>query len=780
MIITTEPAIDITDTSAQLEGTVNATGEPFPVVRFAWWIGTTEPATPNYSPTYIGGTVFGHAWVLTGLAPGTTVSYYLRGSNSTSGVVKGATRSFVTTGGPGGPPGGTARAEYLFVLCELDTVALKAAPIGAIDGAKQRRWSGRLKKLDTASFTIDARNPMTKEITSRRGDVMLKVYQDIGAELAGALAATGNVTVNSTRGFPPRGVLRILGELISYTGTTATQFTGCTRGAGGTTAATAPDKTVVMPLRFFGDLLSYEEVGKDGEATLSCVFLGTLRRLEKRLCAKIASTEGEYFTGPRGTIVKQRIEATNAERDSGIRPGLILPSYDLTTGPHSYKPIAGLAAEIAAAAVIPFEVPTTYTGRDDFNAHAAGTLTGKVPQNGTAWANETAGGASTRGWATQTSGGMGGTRSIARGAVASPQDAASWPGGHWAYIDPNTQVPTLSALRYWTDFVGSTSDAYIALYARSAGPATGWVMAVVAIASKMLHFLRWTGSATEDLVPAVPLTGLAAGFWYAMRLAIDENGGFAIWHYDPVVYPNGQPPVMAGSSPHLAAGGARGSGNAGIYTRNSSQYGNFVVDDYFNAVPGSLVLAEPLDFAVVPTEPLPDTNQGGVVGNGVQVAFFDMPGIIGTTRPDAIFELSMDSSTMKDYRRTLDKEGLMNQGHILPAQEGITARDQASIDGRGLWEDVIPSDLGNALLRKAFLDAHLGVRKTARELFNFSPGGEHAPIFGVDYLIGDNVEARVKIDGESRFDGLCRVHGVDVTLGEEGQKDVVPALVSEA
>ena len=45
------------------------------------------------------------------------------------------------------------------------------------------------------------------------------------------------ITVVSTTGFPTAGQLRIESEVVTYTGTTTTTFTGCTRGALGTTNA---------------------------------------------------------------------------------------------------------------------------------------------------------------------------------------------------------------------------------------------------------------------------------------------------------------------------------------------------------------------------------------------------------------------------------------------------------------------------------------------------------------------------------------------------------------
>jgi hypothetical protein len=61
----------------------------------------------------------------------------------------------------------------------------------------------------------------------------------------GAVDATQTtITVNSTVGFPPTGRIRLDTEQIDYTGTTSTTFTGCTRAAGGTTAATHVDNTI--------------------------------------------------------------------------------------------------------------------------------------------------------------------------------------------------------------------------------------------------------------------------------------------------------------------------------------------------------------------------------------------------------------------------------------------------------------------------------------------------------------------------------------------------------
>ncbi len=53
------------------------------------------------------------------------------------------------------------------------------------------------------------------------------------------------ITVDSTTNFPTAGKIKIDSEVISYTGLTATTFTGCTRGAEGTSAASHSDNAAV-------------------------------------------------------------------------------------------------------------------------------------------------------------------------------------------------------------------------------------------------------------------------------------------------------------------------------------------------------------------------------------------------------------------------------------------------------------------------------------------------------------------------------------------------------
>lgn len=71
-------------------------------------------------------------------------------------------------------------------------------------------------------------------------------------QLNGAINATvTTVTVDSTSGFPSKGRFIVESEVIEYDGTTSTTFTGCRRGAEGTTAATHADNTAITERDFF-------------------------------------------------------------------------------------------------------------------------------------------------------------------------------------------------------------------------------------------------------------------------------------------------------------------------------------------------------------------------------------------------------------------------------------------------------------------------------------------------------------------------------------------------
>ena len=82
--------------------------------------------------------------------------------------------------------------------------------------------------------------------------------------------AVTTITVDSTEDFPSAGTINIGSEKISYTGVTSTTFTGCTRGADGTSAASHSDNaevkitTLCKSMRAFRSFLIALNITKDG------------------------------------------------------------------------------------------------------------------------------------------------------------------------------------------------------------------------------------------------------------------------------------------------------------------------------------------------------------------------------------------------------------------------------------------------------------------------------------------------------------------------------------
>jgi len=88
------------------------------------------------------------------------------------------------------------------------------------------------------------------------------VIPSVANQLNGAINnSVTTITVDSTTGFPATGRIDIDTELITYTGVTATTFTGCVRGANGSTAASHLDNAVVT------NATSWQDWGEESSVT---------------------------------------------------------------------------------------------------------------------------------------------------------------------------------------------------------------------------------------------------------------------------------------------------------------------------------------------------------------------------------------------------------------------------------------------------------------------------------------------------------------------------------
>lgn len=113
--------------------------------------------------------------------------------------------------------------------------------------------------------------------------------QMVETSLPSAALISGNITVLSTYGFSAAGSILIDTEIITYTGVTATTFTGCTRGAAGSSAATHARGAVVYQNNL--ENISYTGI------TPTTVFTGATRGSDGTTAATFATGSNVYAAG---------------------------------------------------------------------------------------------------------------------------------------------------------------------------------------------------------------------------------------------------------------------------------------------------------------------------------------------------------------------------------------------------------------------------------------------------------------------------------------------------
>jgi hypothetical protein len=109
-----------------------------------------------------------------------------------------------------------------------------------------QKWASAIVPFTTASSEPVLMSALYQsEVIAARGESIYR-STDASTAVSGALTNSATtVTVSSSKGFSEAGTILIGNEQITYTGLTATTFTGCTRGANSTTAATHSDTAIL-------------------------------------------------------------------------------------------------------------------------------------------------------------------------------------------------------------------------------------------------------------------------------------------------------------------------------------------------------------------------------------------------------------------------------------------------------------------------------------------------------------------------------------------------------
>jgi len=194
---------------------------------------------------------------------------------------------------------------------------------------------GAGSSLETSTLAVS--DPMIRMGTGNSTDAVDLGFYGIYSSKAttinvvgGINASTTTITVVSTAAFGATGHLYIGSEEITYTGKTSTTFTGCTRGANGTTAAIAANGATVYQPNFAGIVRDASDgafkifSGLDTVAPLSTVPFGGAGLVYSPLtvgaitCGSITSSgdlavnDGDITTTSTGTVTLFNTNATTA------------------------------------------------------------------------------------------------------------------------------------------------------------------------------------------------------------------------------------------------------------------------------------------------------------------------------------------------------------------------------------------------------------------------------------------------------------------------------------
>jgi hypothetical protein len=278
--------------------------------------------------------------------------------------------------------------------------------------------------------------------------------------------------------------------------------------------------------------------------------------------------------------------------------------------------------------------------------------------------------------------------------------------------------------------------------------------------------------------------GFEENTWYSVRLLVQDTGDWTVWLY-PTAQANvggGPTPIMYGQNDDLATGGQIASGKMAWGDENVTAF--TIARSFDNPFQSLYTGPQSFDYEIAPQEPAADAVP--YPGSMPVIGELNVVSQIGTTRDNAIFEYGTGSRSARSYKRVINREGMVTKAYVLPPgfpddsdiRTTPSAFVSSNITARGLLEEVVPTDASDSQLRQAWADANERIRGGARQIITFEPSST-APEFGTDYIVGDFITGRAKVNGSARFNALFRVYAVEINVDENGKADVIPTLVVE-
>jgi hypothetical protein len=699
--------------------------------------------------------------------------------------------------------------EYLYVVTDM-----QGHPLGDTHLATEESFSIPIIGLPTATVRLRVDDPLGDEILARDCAVLLKIYQDVGTRLTADISAsTGThiVPVTSTAGWDigarsGSGLFLIDAELVKYdvVDLTPTSFY-VTRAYDEPWSEPAVHKAGarVMPIRFYGECTDYEEDGSPGQYVNAFNFAGPFERLQNRVIGRDFGGGGVAFNTGRDAILTQTLADVNTESEpvggdpvrsfTGILPGKVDPVSAISTDAMVFKPLAEFWSELAQTlGPIPFEAISSPDVYDHFTG--VGLLTSHTPNT------NVAGGT----WSEDGSVGSGGSYQLRTSGLPDYPEAVNTVGsdnwadigsgnnltnGKIAFVGPSKTTMLVQAQINHQDATMGTPPTHQGIIVRC----TDW--------NKFFAFSIYEGEfpgQQQFRVWKRTGGGAAASVWASglgdiiydgmgggtVRLLVTADGVWAVWWFPNVWGAPLYGILQSGYDPDLATSGPLASGKGGIYKLNASPDAVRLSWKEFYVGTPTQFGGEPCAWELEPCE----TRRSSAY-LWPQIAKLNVSSYLGTDRPHAIFEFGDGARGIARYNRKITRQGRLTRAYSLPDTEkpwaaGQVAHPESQPEWStiGLHEAVVPMDIKDATARAAIAQLHVDVRKKPREVVTFDPSSL-APIYGIDYDVGDTVVGRGRINGQERWAvGVSnpgfRVYAVDVTRVAPGRRHIAtPRLI---
>lgn len=217
-------------------------------------------------------------------------------------------------------------------------------------------------------------------------------------------------------------------------------------------------------------------------------------------------------------------------------------------------------------------------------------------------------------------------------------------------------------------------------------------------------------------------------------------------------------------------------------TITSGSIGTYTAGPYKKSLVCIRELANGFDGFDWQFTPLPES--------GNKIARFDAAAVIGSERPDVVFESGCGKHNMRAMTFKRDISHLLNNAYHITDNGPtdplgvINVGNAASQAEHGLFEDVVESaNLFDSGLRTAWTRENVEVRGVPRLIATMTSDlvedSGRTPEAFTEYSPGDLVIARAVSHNVQLFDSFVRCYNIEVAVDESGTPTYTPTIVEE-